>query len=169
MKKNFKLIVISVAIATLFITCDMSSDIMNDGGDIIIFNAMLYGYNEVPSNLSAATGSTTLTFNEVTKRFTAVTTYTGLTPIAGHIHNAAEGMNGEIVFTFAITSPTAGDLNSAVEGVNGVIQLTASPIIFESDVLTVEQIEELFSGRMYVNLHTVEFPGGEIRGQLIKQ
>jgi hypothetical protein len=47
--------------------------------------------------------------------------------------------------------------------------MSSSPITLESGVLTQEQIDELFDGRMYVNLHTEEYPGGEIRGQLMKQ
>ena len=31
------------------------------------------------------------------------------------------------------------------------------------------QLEYLLTGRMYVNLHTVKYPNGEIRGQLSRQ
>lgn len=81
-------------------------------------------------------------------KFTAVTTYTGLTPTAGHIHKAAVRVNGDIVFPFVITP---------------------SPITLQSGMLTQAQIDDLFNGMMYVNLHTTAYPGGEIRGQLIKQ
>lgn len=147
MKRIFKLIVISVFLATLFTTCN-NDVINNDRGEITIFKAMLDGASEVPSNSSIATGTTTLTFYESTKTFVAVTTYSGLIPTGGHIHNAIEGENGAIVFSFVIGP---------------------SPITFESDTLTQQQIDELFNGRMYVNLHTLEFPQGEIRGQLIEQ
>lgn len=147
MSKLIKVIVIAVVLAALFTRCDKNDDNNNDD-NITIFKATLVGSSEVPPNTSTATGSTTLTYNESTKRFVAVTTYTGITPSAGHIHNAAVGENGGVVFPFVMSS---------------------SPITLESEVLTQEQIDELFEGRMYVNLHTEEYPGGEIRGQLIKQ
>lgn len=147
MSNLFKLIVIVILFTTLFTTCDKNDD-NNGGEDITIFKAMLYGSSEVPPNASAATGSTTLTFYESTKKFIAVTLYSGLTPSAGHIHNAAVGVSGPPVFPFV---------------------MGPSPITFESGVLTQEQVNELLNGRMYVNLHTTTYPNGEIRGQLIKQ
>jgi hypothetical protein len=35
--------------------------------------------------------------------------------------------------------------------------------------LNATQEADLMGNLMYVNLHTVAFPGGEIRGQLLKQ
>ncbi len=51
---------------------------------------------------------------------------------------------------------------------NGFTCLT-SPITFTTPALTATQEADLMANQMYVNLHTVAFPGGEIRGQLIKQ
>ncbi len=51
---------------------------------------------------------------------------------------------------------------------NGFTSLT-SPITFTTPALTATQEADLMANQMYVNLHTVAFPGGEIRGQLIKQ
>ncbi|MEO9005040.1 MAG: CHRD domain-containing protein [Ginsengibacter sp.] len=113
-----------------------------------IFKATLKGSDEVPSNSSTATGTSTLTYNGDTKTFTDVTSYTGITPTMGHIHKAAAGANGPVVFPFTEL---------------------ASPINLTSEALTDEQVTALFADSMYVNLHTKEFPGGEIRGQLIKQ
>ena len=113
-----------------------------------IFKATLKGSDEVPSNPSTATGTSTLTYNSDTKTFTDVTSYSGITPSMGHIHKAAAGENGPVIFPFTeLASP---------------INLTSAP-------LTEEQVTALFADSMYVNLHTKEFPGGEIRGQLIKQ
>lgn len=148
MNNLFKLIVIAVVLTTLFSSCSKDDEDNDNDYDITVFKATLVGSSEVPSNPSTATGSTTLTFNESTKKFIAVTTYSGLTPNAGHIHNAVVGENGPVIFPFVITP---------------------SPITLQSGELTEEQINELFNGRMYVNLHTTEYPGGEIRGQLVEQ
>ena len=69
-------------------------------------------------------------------------------PTNGHIHKAAVGENGPPVFPF--TSFT-------------------SPINFTSGVLDAAQEADLNAGLYYVNIHTGDFPPGEIRGQLIKQ
>ena len=116
--------------------------------EITIFKAELKGSGEVPANPSTATGTSTLTYNSATKTFTDVTSYTGLTPSMGHIHKAAAGTNGPVVFPFI-------DLKS--------------PITLNSPTLTDDQVDALFKDSMYVNLHTTKYPGGEIRGQLIKQ
>lgn len=146
MIKLFKLIAFAVILSLSLTACDKDGD--DTGDDITIFKATLVGSSEVPPNPSTATGSTTLTYDAGTMRFTAVTTYSGLTPTAGHIHIADVGMNGPVEFPFVIVP---------------------SPITLQSGVLTQVQVDELFNGRMYVNLHTTAYPGGEIRGQLVKQ
>ena len=116
--------------------------------DTTVFTATLKGSSEVPANPSTATGATTLTYNSATKTFTAVTSYSGITPTMGHIHKAVAGQNGPVVFPFTeLTSP---------------ITLTSAP-------LTDDQVNALFKDSMYVNLHTTKYPGGEIRGQLTKK
>lgn len=127
-----------------FISCKKDKD----SDHTTIFKATLSGSSEVPATSSMATGNTILTYNDETKTFTAVTTYTGLTPTMGHIHKAKAGENGPVIFPFT-------DLKS--------------PITLTSPVLTGAQITALFADSMYVNLHTVGNPGGEIRGQLLKQ
>ena len=144
MSKLFKLLTVTLLFAFVFTSCEKDKEENKQ----TIFKATLSGSNEVPANNSMATGSTTLTYNEDTKTFTAVTTYSGLTPTAGHIHKAAKGENGPVIFPFT-------DLTS--------------PINLTSAALTDAQVTALFKDSMYVNLHTAEHPGGEIRGQLMKQ
>jgi hypothetical protein len=125
----------------------------------VIFEATLTGAKETTPNDSKETGSANLNFNTDTKRFTiVVTTSLGnvdsdgkptTRPLTmGHIHKGAEGANGPVVFTFS---------------------KLISPITFVSDKLTPAQEADLFAGLYYVNLHTAEFPGGEIRGNLVKK
>ena len=125
-----------------------SKEPANSDNTTTIFKATLKGSDEVPSNSSTATGTSTLTYNSDTKTFTDVTSYTGITPTMGHIHKGVVGENGPVIFPFTEL---------------------ASPINLTSEPLTEEQITALFKDSMYVNLHTKEHPGGEIRGQLIKQ
>ncbi|HET7118390.1 MAG TPA: CHRD domain-containing protein [Hanamia sp.] len=125
-----------------------TNDTTKANNEVTIFKATLKGSDEVPANPSTATGTSTLTYNPATKTFTDVTSYSGITPSMGHIHKGAVGENGPVVFPFTNL---------------------ASPITFNSDPLTDEQVNALFKDSMYVNLHTTKYPGGEIRGQLMKQ
>jgi len=74
-------------------------------------------------------------------------------PSAGHIHAGATGANGGVKVGFF-----AGALPASLRAVTGCVT---------SDAATVAAIKanpELH----YVNLHTAEFPGGAVRGQLRK-
>ncbi len=118
----------------------------------LLFKAAMIGANEVaPNNTSTGTGSATLTYNKDSKIFTIVVTYAGLTGSAtnAHIHKGVAGVAGPVVFPFA--SPFT------------------SPINYTSIALTVDQETDLIAGSYYTNVHTAAFPGGEIRGFLLKQ
>ncbi|WP_268847068.1 CHRD domain-containing protein [Flavobacterium aestivum] len=92
---------------------------------------------------SSASGSAALTLNQTAKTFSITVNYTGLTPNAGHIHNATGGI--EIPFTNVSTSP-----------------FTVSGSITDA------QMTELLANHYYVNLHTTAYPNGEISGTLMK-
>jgi CHRD domain len=116
----------------------------------ITFTATLSGANEVPANASTASGAATVTFNNDTKILTLTATFTGFTPSAAHIHNGAVGANGPVVFPLG-TAPFT------------------SPVNLTTVALTTAQETDLKANNYYVNFHSTTFPGGEIRGQLIKQ
>jgi hypothetical protein len=127
---------------------DEDDDNGNSQSQTTQFLATLSGANEVPANGSAATGSASLTYNHTTKVFTVMVTYSGVTATAAHIHLGSPTESGGVVFGFLSLD---------------------SPINFTSPPLSVEQEDDLFAGLHYVNIHSAEFPAGEIRGQLIKE
>lgn len=112
------------------------------------FNAVLNGANETTPNMSMAIGTGALVFNTTTKVFTLSVTHTLASATGGHIHKAAAGANGPVIFP----------LSSLV-----------SPIMYTSLPLDAAQEADLNAGLYYINLHSAAFPGGEIRGQLVKQ
>jgi CHRD domain len=119
----------------------------------IEFTAELTGTQEVPPNIGIAgrgVGSFILTGQELTFKVTV----DGLTgPIAdAHFHNAPAGMDGGIVRT--IRGDFVGNIASG-------IWKSSDP-----EPLTQALISELQAGRLYINIHTAMFPGGEIRGQI---
>jgi hypothetical protein len=87
-----------------------------------------------------------------------------------HIHLAPAGQNGPIVVWLYGTPPPEPDddlIPGRFDGVLAEGTITAGdlvgPLAGESLSALVDAIEE---GNTYVNVHTIDFPGGEIRGQI---
>lgn len=142
-----------IALAVFFlllgtVSCSNNDDPTPNPNPNITFKATLNGASESTPNASTATGAATLTFNTTTKIFTISVTHTTATPTNGHIHKGAIGVSGSPVFPF---------------------DSFTSPITYTSVALDASQEADLNAGLYYVNIHTAAFPGGEIRGQLVKQ
>ncbi|WP_373496597.1 CHRD domain-containing protein [Aquiflexum sp.] len=83
--------------------------------------------------------------------------------VAGHIHTAAFGGNGPVVAFLFPNQPASPLVNGVIaEGTITESQLRGPFLGMTLDVL----IDALNDGMAYVNIHTVKFPGGEIRGQI---
>lgn len=116
------------------------------------FVAAMSGAQEVPEGVSTAKGWCFATLNAAETQISASCTYSGLgSPlILGHIHGAAPvGVNAGIVFDFA---PPTGNTSGS---------FSAGPF-----AISPAQLAQLKSNLFYTNLHSTNFPGGEIRGQL---
>jgi hypothetical protein len=111
---------------------------------------------------SPGTGKVDATYNKSTKMITYTITWSGTTtPVNNmHFHNAI---------------PTATLPATAVSG-NVVIPIPGSgnPVTYTSPVtgttraLTTDEETALLAGNWYVNLHTSQFPGGELRANLVR-
>ena len=106
----------------------------------------LSGANEVPAVTSAAAGTGTVTIN-ADRTVAASITVTGMNATASHIHEAAAGANGPVIVPFTKTGDNA----------------FAAPA---GAVLTESQYASYKAGKLYVNVHSAAYPGGEIRAQL---
>jgi hypothetical protein len=121
---------------------------------VSIANTTLDASQEVPTPVGVpegAGGTAVWTFDDSTNVLTYMITVQNLsgTPIAGHIHQAPPGTAGGIIV--ALPSLPPGASSSA----SGSVTLPS-----QGDV------QSLFNEGLYVNLHTVENPQGEIRGQI---
>ncbi|MDQ3015723.1 MAG: CHRD domain-containing protein [Bacteroidota bacterium] len=112
------------------------------------FAAQLSGDNEVPAVAADGVGLFVANLSKSEKEVKFKMVFQGLTSAVtgAHIHNAPAGANGGVIF----------DLTSFISG--NIINGTWDPTGF---------VDALKAGELYVNVHTVNNPGGEIRGQLI--
>lgn len=122
------------------------------------FLAVLGGSNELPANTSTAQGAVVAELDGTSLRVTG--SFSGLTsPVAtsvaggAHLHIGGAGANGPVAFPLAMT--LAGD------GLSATIDASANTF-----TLTTEQVAAVRARRMYANVHTARYMGGEIRGQL---
>ncbi|HMK55272.1 MAG TPA: CHRD domain-containing protein [Dissulfurispiraceae bacterium] len=134
------------------------------GATLITLDTML---TPVSGTGSAASGTFTGTFDTVADTLAFSMAWTGLTTnlINAHIHLAPTiGANGPVLIPFfapggvETITPTPPTLPLGVSGT-----LTESILITDATTLS-EFLTGLSAGTLYVNLHTVNFPGGEIRG-----
>jgi hypothetical protein len=148
MKTKYLFIAVLLLTGLGFGSCKKSSDSSTPAN--VTFHATLNGASETPANASTATGTATFTYNPTTYELSGTVNYTGLVATASHIHTGAVGVAGSVAIALGGASPT-------------------SPISLTVTVLTAQQQSDLLSGLFYVNVHSTTYPGGEIRGQLVKQ
>lgn len=124
----------------------------------IYFYAPLSGMNEVPQNTSQAKGALLVEWDAESSSISASGSFSGLesdfnTDVGAHLHAGLAGQNG------GVEIPLAPDIGS-----------TPSSGIFSAAIneftLNEEQVNLLVSRSLYVNVHSVDLPGGEIRGQV---
>lgn len=123
------------------------------------FAADLSGANEVPPVATDGTGTAKFASHDTFVSFKLRWGDLTSPAVAAHIHCAASGTNGPVGVTlFAGAMGTKGHVNGSFTGPDPG---NACGWMDLSDVL-----EAMASGATYVNVHTQQFPGGEIRGQV---
>jgi hypothetical protein len=84
---------------------------------------------------------------------------------AGHIHAGARGTPGPVILDFNFPAGRTGDLTITFR--LGEAALRPRP---EIGIVTLDDaIQTIVGGNSYVNIHTTQYPGGEIRGQLTRR
>jgi hypothetical protein len=138
--------------------------------NVVTFDATLTAAKENPATNSQGSGTFHATLDTVTGAFTYDVTFQGMTSnvTLGHIHGpAASTANASPILNFATlpggtftTGATSGTAHGSTT-LNAANQLTAT---VNGDSLK----KLLLAGLTYVNIHTSQNGGGEIRSQLTK-
>ena len=154
----------AVAAAVLISATPSSAQVVN-------MTATLTGSEETTATpgvlglLTGAVGTATVsvdaTNEEVAVQLNLFNFATGTS--AGHIHVGPRGVAGPVVLNFPIPTGRTGDLPLSFR--LGVAAFVARP---EIGINTMSDlIQAIVGGGAYVNIHTSQYPAGEIRGQLV--
>ena len=115
-----------------------------------VFSMQMSGSQVVPATGSVATGTVTVILEPATGAVTVTGSFLNLSSnaIAAHVHGpAAAGENAGVLIP--LTAPT-----------------TTSGTISGNGTMTTSQANDMAGGMTYVDIHTTNFPDGEIRAQI---
>ena len=159
MRRLFIASTLLITTATAFIACSDSTGVSST-----TYIAAMNGANERPTpNTSAATGTATYILTGNSLSYTIVVN--GLTvPASGaHLHVGGPSVSGPIVVPYTVSATQSGTVTA------GTIDLSF-PIVSGGSSITGDSLKALLNnGNAYANVHNPSFPGGEIRGQVIRQ
>ena len=115
--------------------------------DMLTFTAKMDGASAVPPDDSKATATADVKVDTAAKTITWTIKYADLTGPAtmAHFHGPA---------AVGVSAPPEIDISKSIE--SGTAPITDA------------QLADLQAGKLYINIHTAKFPGGEIRGQVVK-
>lgn len=145
-----------------------NSESLSDARVQLNFRTHLTGDNEVPAVETQAQGQATFKVSRDGMSIEYKLIVSNIENVMmAHIHNAPAGENGGVVVWLYPSSPPPQLIEGQTQGVlaEGTItsdNLTGGLAGESLDVL----IDEIRSGNTYVNVHTTQNPGGEIRGQI---
>lgn len=136
---------IGMSIAALALAgCAEMKSMMHSGHTV---NVSLSGSEEVPPVATAARGSGTIKIADDKSVSGSVTT-TGVAGLAAHIHTGARGQNGPVSIGLVRTADNVWALPAGAR-------------------LNDAQYAAFKAGNLYVNVHSAQHKGGEIRGQMM--
>lgn len=136
-------------------------------GMLFQFTAQLTGSQEVPPTGSPAVGVAGVNFDQGLQRVqVALLVSNIMQATVAHIHVGPPGQNGPIVlFLYGPATP----MNFAQPTVLTNRTFTAADLTGPLANQPLSALaQEIARGNAYVNVHTVSFPNGEIRGQLTR-
>ena len=132
------------------------------------FRTHATGSEEVPANSSLAQGQamfqlsddgTTLSYKLIVANIENVT--------QSHIHLAPTGSNGGVVVWLYPSAPPSQLIPGRSQGVLAEGEITSADFVNALAGMSMDDLlGHLRSGNAYVNVHTTQFPPGEIRGQV---
>ena len=149
---------VSAALLVAIVGCGSDSSM---GSGTTVYVAELSGAREVPAAITSAAGTATFTRRGTNVSYT-VTASGFTTPLTvGHVHIGAAGVIGSVLIPFTILAQSATVAAGSID--------LGAPITQGNITISGDSLRTLLeSGNAYVNLHSAAYPGGEIRGQIVR-
>lgn len=133
------------------------------------FRAHLSGNNEVPANESLATGQAVFMVNKAMTEVSYKLIVANLENVRmAHIHAAPAGTNGGVVAWLYPSMAPPILIEGTTNGILAEGTLTSENLAGSLAGMEISDLVDLMKdAEVYVNVHTNQFPGGEIRGQIM--
>ncbi len=129
------------------------------------FKTKLGGDQEVPSVDTETTGKFKIQFNKQhTEAEYTLTVKDGVRVTQAHLHCAPAGVNGPIVVFLAGFHAPGWDVDG--KWISNATVTDANIVNAACGTTLSELVQAMKSGNVYLNVHSVAFPGGVIRGQI---
>ena len=135
---------------------------------VLSFRAHLSGDQEVPAVETRATGQTIFKLSKDGTELSYKLIVANLEDIRmAHIHLAPVGDNGGVVVWLYPSSPPPQLIEGTTSGILAEGVITSADLVGSLEGGDLQDLlDNMVAGNAYVNVHTVENPGGEIRGQI---
>jgi len=164
-----------VAVALLAAACSGPTAVAPDALELSLagasernFVAQLSGSQEVPANTSRARGVATFQLSRDGTELAYRLIVANIENVTmAHIHLAPAGVNGQVVAWLYPGSPPAQLIPGRTQGVLAEGTITEASLIGPLAGQPLQAlVDQLVAGNAYVNVHTSQFPPGEVRGQI---
>ena len=131
-------------------------------------HAHMTGAQEVPARDTLAQGQTTFRISRDGESISYRLIVANIENVLqAHIHMAPAGSNGGIVVWLYPSAPPAQLIPGRTQGVLAEGVITASSLVNAlAGAPLSDLIDAMRAGNTYVNVHTTQFPPGEVRGQI---
>lgn len=141
---------------------------LKSAGIPLNFRAHLSGGEEVPPVTTEATGQAIFQLSKDGTELSYKLIVANIQNVSmAHIHVAPEGVNGPVVVWLYPSGPPPQLIPGRSSGILGEGVITSDNLVGPLVGHSLSDLVELIqAGETYVNVHTSQFPAGEIRGQI---
>jgi hypothetical protein len=164
---KLKLTVLASVLSLLFLgSCKEDHDLLNPDYSRYVptTDFALTSAQQVPGNTSAGYGSLDGVYDRRTKTFTYKLTWNDLSSAVNGIHIHGTAGRGFVALP-APSGPFPSSVAQSATSFSTAKSGSYSGSLYVDNVVIKEA--DLLNGRFYIDIHTVNYPGGEIRGQVL--